>query len=82
MQDEKTTGENETSRDAIIAAVIMGTSVRRKMGAVMEDSVINSFGERILEYEIGHNVIVFRKGNSHLISFYSGRAYAQIDFVL
>ncbi|VDP04498.1 unnamed protein product [Heligmosomoides polygyrus] len=43
-------------------------------------------GHRILEYAGSHNLTimntVFRKRNSHLISFYSGNTKTQIDFVL
>ncbi|VDO64283.1 unnamed protein product [Heligmosomoides polygyrus] len=46
----------------------------------------NTDGECILEYADSHNLtimnIVFRKRNSHLISFYSGNTKTQIDFVL
>ncbi|VDO67818.1 unnamed protein product [Heligmosomoides polygyrus] len=43
-------------------------------------------GERILEYAESHNLTivntVFRKRDSHLISYYSGSSRSQIDFVL
>ncbi|VDP29299.1 unnamed protein product [Heligmosomoides polygyrus] len=43
-------------------------------------------GHRILEYAESHNLTivntVFRKRDSHLISFYSGNTRTQIDFVL
>ncbi|VDP07980.1 unnamed protein product [Heligmosomoides polygyrus] len=46
----------------------------------------NADGERILEYAESHNLTivntVFRKGDSHLISYYSGSSKSQIDFAL
>ncbi|VDO91031.1 unnamed protein product [Heligmosomoides polygyrus] len=46
----------------------------------------NPDGERILEYAESHSLIivntVFRKRDSHLISYYSGSSKCQIDFVL
>ncbi|VDO63408.1 unnamed protein product [Heligmosomoides polygyrus] len=46
----------------------------------------NADGERILEYAESHNLTivntVFRKRDSHLISYYSGSSKYQIDFVL
>ncbi|VDP20298.1 unnamed protein product [Heligmosomoides polygyrus] len=46
----------------------------------------NADGERILEYAESCNLTivntVFRKRDSHLISFYSGNTRTQIDFVL
>ena len=46
----------------------------------------NVDGERILEYAEAHDLAImntkFRKRDSHLISFYSGNARTQIDFVL
>ncbi|VDO40532.1 unnamed protein product, partial [Heligmosomoides polygyrus] len=46
----------------------------------------NADGERILGYAESHNLTivntVFRKCDSHLISFYSGSTRTQIDFVL
>ncbi|EYC19864.1 hypothetical protein Y032_0023g759 [Ancylostoma ceylanicum] len=46
----------------------------------------NDDGERILEYADSHDLVImntkFRKRPSHLVSFYSGNAQTQIDFVL
>ncbi|WKY13292.1 hypothetical protein Q1695_004255 [Nippostrongylus brasiliensis] len=46
----------------------------------------NEDGERILEYACSHDLVItntaFRKRPSHLISFYSGNARSQIDYVL
>ncbi|VDP09238.1 unnamed protein product [Heligmosomoides polygyrus] len=46
----------------------------------------NADGERILEYADSHDLTIvntkFRKRDSHLISFYSGNAKTQIDYVL
>ncbi|VDP40601.1 unnamed protein product [Heligmosomoides polygyrus] len=46
----------------------------------------NANGERILEYADSHDLTIvntkFRKRDSHLISFYSGNAKTQIDYVL
>ncbi|EYC16287.1 hypothetical protein Y032_0034g2906 [Ancylostoma ceylanicum] len=46
----------------------------------------NDDGERILEYADYHDLVIvntkFRKCPSHLVSFYSGNAQTQIDFVL
>ncbi|EYC40925.1 hypothetical protein Y032_0589g370 [Ancylostoma ceylanicum] len=43
-------------------------------------------GERVLEYADSHDHVImntkFRKRPSHLVSFYSGNAQTQIDFVL
>ncbi|VDP11076.1 unnamed protein product [Heligmosomoides polygyrus] len=43
-------------------------------------------GERILEYADSHNIIiantVFRKRDTHLVSFYSGSTKIEIDFIL
>ncbi|VDP12487.1 unnamed protein product [Heligmosomoides polygyrus] len=46
----------------------------------------NADGERILEYADSHNLTIantmFRKRDSHLVSFYSGNTNTQIDFIL
>ncbi|VDO89386.1 unnamed protein product [Heligmosomoides polygyrus] len=46
----------------------------------------NADGERIHEHADSHNLSIlntkFRKCDSHLISFYSGNAKTQIDYVL
>ncbi|VDO62965.1 unnamed protein product [Heligmosomoides polygyrus] len=46
----------------------------------------NPDGERIHEYAESHNLTivnaVFRKRDSHLISYYSGSSKSQIDFVI
>ncbi|EYC30941.1 hypothetical protein Y032_0004g1862 [Ancylostoma ceylanicum] len=46
----------------------------------------NDDGERILEYADSHDLVImntkFQKRRSHLVSFYSGNAQTQIDFVL
>ncbi|VDP02272.1 unnamed protein product [Heligmosomoides polygyrus] len=67
LLDEKTA--EVTSRDAII---VVGNQW--------------AHSERILEYADSHNLTimntVFRKRDSHLISFYSGNTKTQVDFVL
>ncbi|VDO95712.1 unnamed protein product [Heligmosomoides polygyrus] len=46
----------------------------------------NADGERILEYTESHNLTIvntiFRKRDSHFISYYSGSSKTQIDFVI
>ncbi|WP_218939395.1 endonuclease/exonuclease/phosphatase family protein, partial [Wolbachia endosymbiont of Atemnus politus] len=74
----------------IIAGDLNGHVGREKHGHSCHGGrgfgVINTDGERILDFADAHNLVitntVFKKQESHLKTFYSGNAATQIDFVL
>ncbi|VDP28021.1 unnamed protein product [Heligmosomoides polygyrus] len=89
LLDEKT-----AERPSEDAAIITG-DLNRHMGTAKDDhschggfgyGARNADGERILEYADSHNLInantVFRKRDSHPVSFYSGSTKTHIDFIL
>ncbi|VDL69479.1 unnamed protein product [Nippostrongylus brasiliensis] len=74
---------------SVVAGDLNGHVGARKDGSKCHGGfgygVRNEDGERILEYACSHDLVItntaFRKRPSHLISFYSGNARSQIDYI-
>ncbi|VDO92032.1 unnamed protein product [Heligmosomoides polygyrus] len=89
LLDEKTA--EVPSEDAVVVA----GDLKRHVGTAKDSyschggfgyGARNADGERILEYADFYNLTIantmFRKRDSHLVSFYSGNTKTQIDFIL